>query len=49
VHRYHEAQVKAPPFDVIEFEKRLRADASNDYADTDHDDRAVTERPAAAA
>jgi hypothetical protein len=38
-----------PPFDVIEFEKRLRADASNDYADTDHDDRAVTERPTAAA
>jgi hypothetical protein len=51
VRRYHEAQVNAPPLDVIEFERRLRAHASNDYADTnrDGDDRATTERPAAAA
>jgi hypothetical protein len=52
VRRYHEAQVNAPPLDVIEFESRLRAHASNDYAtDTnrDGDDLATTERPAAAA
>jgi hypothetical protein len=51
VRRYHEAQVNAPPLDVIEFERQLHAHASNDYADTDRDgdDRATTERPAAAA
>jgi hypothetical protein len=51
VRRYHEAQVNAPPLDVIEFERQLLAHASNDYADTDRDgdDRATTERPAAAA
>jgi hypothetical protein len=52
VHRYHEAQVKAPPFDVIEFERQLHAVGSNDcngYADSDSDDSAIAEKPAAAA
>jgi hypothetical protein len=46
---YHEAQFKAVPIDVIEFEKQLTAHTSNDYADADRDDGGVTERPAAAA
>jgi hypothetical protein len=46
VRRYHEAQAKVPPLDVIEFERQLHAGASNDYADRDG---AVAERPAAAA
>ena len=51
VRRYHEVQANVPPFDVIEFERQLFADASNDYADTDRDgdDRAIAETPAAAA
>jgi len=49
VRRYHEAQFKAVPLDMIEFERQLNAQASDDHADADHDDRAVTERPAAAA
>ncbi len=49
VRRYHEAQVNAPPLDVIEFERQLLAHASNDYADRDGDDSAVAETPAAAA
>ena len=39
VHRYHEAQVKTPPFGVIEFERHLQA----------RDDRAMADRPAAEA
>jgi hypothetical protein len=51
VRRYHEAQFNAPPFDVIEFERQLQSRAGNNYVDTDRDgdDRAMTERPAAAA
>ncbi len=49
VRRYHEAQFKAVPLDMIEFERQLNAQASDDHADADHDDHAVTERPAAAA
>ena len=46
---YHEAQFKAVPIDVIEFERQLTVHTSNDHADTDRDDGGVTERPAAAA
>jgi hypothetical protein len=48
---YHEAQFNAPPFDVIEFERQLQSRAGNNYVATDRDgdDRAMTERPAAAA
>jgi hypothetical protein len=46
---YHEAQFKAVPIDVIEFEKQLTVHTSNDHAETDRDDGGVTERPAAAA
>jgi hypothetical protein len=49
VRRYHEAQFNAVPLDVTEFERQLNARASEDHADADHDDHAVTERPAAAA
>jgi hypothetical protein len=45
---YHEAQFKAVPIDVIEFERQLTAH-TNDHADTDRVDGEVTERPAAAA
>ena len=38
---YHEAQFKAVPFDVMEFEKQLNAKASNDHPDTDRDGGAV--------
>ena len=37
------------PFDVIEFEKRLHAGASDDYTRRDDDDGAAAARPAAAA
>jgi hypothetical protein len=49
VRRYHEAQFKAVPLDMIEFERQLNAQASDDHADADRDDHAGTERPAAAA
>jgi hypothetical protein len=53
VRRYHAAQneAEAPPFDVIEFERQLQSRAGNNYVATDRDgdDRAMTERPAAAA
>lgn len=49
VRRYHEAQFETVPFDVIEFEKQLHVPAIDEHADTDRDEPAVTERPAAAA
>jgi hypothetical protein len=49
VRRYHEAQIKAPPLDVIEFERQLHAGAGNDDGDRDGYDSALPERPAAAA
>jgi len=51
VRRYHDVpnEPKVAPFDVIEFEKRLHAGASDDYTNRDQDDGAPAARPAAAA
>ena len=51
VRRYHDVPNEATvaPFDVIEFEKRLHAGASDDYTNRDEDDGAAAARPAAAA
>jgi hypothetical protein len=48
---YHDVPNEATvaPFDVIEFEKRLHAGASDDYTNRDQDDGAAAARPAAAA
>jgi hypothetical protein len=51
VRRYHDVPNEATvaPFDVIEFEKRLHAGASDDYTGRDDDDGAAAAIPAAAA
>jgi hypothetical protein len=51
VRRYHDVpnEPTVAPFDVIEFEKRLRSGASDDYTNRDEDDGAAAARPAAAA
>jgi hypothetical protein len=51
VRRYHDVPDEAmvAPFDVIDFEKRLHAGASDDYTNREDDDGAAATRPAAAA
>jgi hypothetical protein len=51
VRRYHDVpnEDMVAPFDVIDFEKRLHAGASDDYTNREDDDGAAATRPAAAA
>ena len=51
VRRYHDVpnEDMVAPFDVIDFEKRLHAGASDDYTNREDDGGAAATRPAAAA